>query len=82
MTIQLIAGSGYEIHGTDNQATIIIEDNDIIPVVSITTVKSPITEGEDAEYTLNLSAVASIKLDIAVQITQSADFLVNKPETM
>ena len=79
VTIQLIAGSGYEIHSTDNQATIIVEDNDIIPVISIATVKSPITEGEDAEYTLNLSGAASVDLNIAVQITQSADFLVSQP---
>ena len=79
VTIKLKAGAGYILHETDIQETISVQDNDIIPVVSIASVKSPITEGEDAEYTLNLSGAASINLNIAVQITQSADFLVNQP---
>ena len=79
VTIQLKAGSGYELHNTDNQATIVVQDNDVIPVVSIAAVESPITEGEDAEFTITLSAAASIDLDIAVQITQSADFLAPQP---
>ena len=72
ITATLQAGTGYTAHGTQNAATVGVDDNDV-PVVRVTG-GIDITEGGTAAFTLTASPTPAAAITVSVAITQSGDF--------
>ena len=72
ITATLQAGTGYTAHGTQNAATVGVDDNDV-PVVRVTG-GAGITEGGTAAFTLTASPTPATAITVSVAITQSGNF--------
>ncbi len=71
ITATVQTGAGYTAHGTQNDATVAVDDNDT-PVVSITAGPG-VTEGSPAAFTVTADPPPAAPLDITLTITQSGD---------
>ena len=72
ITATVQAGTGYTAHGTQNAATVGVDDNDV-PVVRVTG-GAGITEGGTAAFTLTASPTPATAITVSVAITQSGNF--------
>ena len=72
ITATLQAGTGYTAHGTQNAATVGVDDNDV-PVVRVTG-GAGITEGGTVAFTLTASPTPATAITVSVAITQSGNF--------
>ena len=72
ITATLQAGTGYTAHGTQNAATVGVDDNDV-PVVRVTG-GTGVTEGGTAVFTVTASPAPATAITVSVAITQSGNF--------
>ncbi len=72
ITATVQTGTGYTAHGTQNAATVAVDDDDA-PTLSITG-GAGITEGGTAAFTLTASPAPAAAITVNVAITQSGDF--------
>ena len=72
ITATLQTGTGYTAHGTQNAATVAVDDNDV-PTISVTG-GTGITEGGTAAFTITASLTPAADITVSVAITQSGDF--------
>ena len=77
------AGDLYQLEvSPDNSETVEVIDNDPTPVVSISSVKSTITEGENAEFSLTMTSKSLSDVTVDVDVSQSGDFLAATPNPL
>ena len=63
VTAMIDAGTGYT-PGTPRSATVTVQDNDVLPTVSITSASpSPVNEGEDITLTLGINPTVSQSIE-------------------
>ncbi len=72
ITATVQAGTGYTAHGTQNAATVGVDDNDV-PVVRVTG-GTGVTEGGTAAFTVTASPTPAAAITVSVAITQSGNF--------
>ncbi len=72
VTATVQAGTGYTAHGTQNAATVAVDDNDV-PTISVTG-GTGITEGGEAAFTVTASPTPAAPLGVTLAIGQSGDF--------
>ena len=77
ITVELLSRTGY-IVGSQRSVTIIVEDNDN-PRVTIEAGTSPITEGDDAEFTITADPVPATPLTVTVTVTETRNFISGTP---
>ena len=76
ITVSIERGDGYEVHNTDYTKSIVLLDNETLPIVSIAAVGTSIDEGQDAEFQLSVMNTLESPLDIEVSVDDGAgDFL-------
>ena len=69
----VISGTGYQV-GPEFSDAVKVLDNDSLPIISINTDESSITEGETAEFELVASKLPASNLYISVKLSGSANF--------
>ena len=80
ITATLLAGDNYVIHGTQNEETVTIINNDSIPVVSVSgSIASGFTvptvnEGETATFTFNLDKSSITPITVNIRMSDSGNF--------
>ena len=74
ITAQALSGTGYTVSSTASSARVTVLDNDP-PSVSISWNRSPIDEGQNAEFTLTASTAPTSNLTVAVRVTEDGSFI-------
>ncbi len=69
----VISGTGYQV-GPEFSDAVKVLDDDSLPIISITTDESSITEGDTAEFELIVSKLPASNLYISVKLSGSANF--------
>ena len=82
LTVSITSNQNYDI-GTSGSASATITDNDEStgPEISIVA-DGGVTEGTDASYTLTATPKPAADLDVAVEVTQSGDFVTTGSQTV
>ena len=75
VTVTLATGTGYSL-GTTTSASVTVNDDDPagLPIVSIAPGAFPITEGDDAQFTILASGPPSVNLDVPLAVSGGAAF--------
>ena len=74
VTVTLNSGTGYTVHGTNDTASVTINDDDATPTLSVTG-GSAVTEGTAASFTLTLTAARDETTTLNYGVTQSGAFV-------
>ena len=76
----ILPGTGYNIAEFPyNTATITVNDNDAIPVISISSVTSEVTEGTPAKFRLNSQIVSGQVLAVNIETTEIGNYILGTP---
>ena len=83
VTATISTGTGYTVSSSASSATVAISDDDAptLPEISIAA-DGDVTEGTDASYTLTATPKPAADLDVAVEVTQSGDFVTTGSQTV
>ncbi len=77
ITATVGSGTGYTVDGTNNTASVTVNDNDtaVVPVISIAAGTSSVIEGAPATFTLRANVPPPATLTVMVTVTASGDFI-------
>ncbi len=80
VTVTVTAGTGYSV-GTPSSATVTVNDNDL-PVVTIASDTSPVTEGTAASFTVTRAGVTTAALAVSLTVADASgsDFVASGDE--
>ena len=82
VTMTIVAGTGYTIHSTKNEATVEVRDNDSPrTMVNILSQGGSKEEGEAALFQVTSEISTEESLDIRVEVTQQGEFIEGTPPT-
>ncbi len=77
ISVELLSRTGYKV-GNPAIATVIVKDNDN-PRMKIEAVTTPVTEGDDAEFTITADPVPATPLTVTVSVTETRNFISGTP---
>ena len=77
ISAELLNSTGYDV-GDPSIATVIVQDNDN-PRMKIEAVTTPITEGDDAEFTIIADPVPATPLTVTVSVSENRNFITGSP---
>ena len=81
ITVHLQAGTGYTVD-SPSSASVVVEDNDIplvIPVVTISAVTTPVTEGMPATFTITATPPPISKITVVLRTTETGKIIDGTP---
>ena len=78
VTAEVESGTGYTV-GSTSSASVIVEDNDETPQVTISAGTTPVTEGAAATFTISASPAPTSALTVTVKVSETEDVLSGTP---